>query len=59
MQKKPWLLPQQTKKTDFKTSCNAHLLLIRFDFLSIGYKIYRGEDAQVQPAPKKRTQKQG
>ena len=28
-------------------------------FLSIGYKIYRGEDAQVQPAPKKRTQKQG
>ena len=28
-------------------------------FLEIGYKIYRGEDAQVQPAPKKRTQKQG
>ena len=28
-------------------------------FLSIGYKIYRGEDAQVQPSPKKRTTKQG
>lgn len=28
-------------------------------FLSIGYKIYRGEDAQAQPAPKKRTTKQG
>jgi hypothetical protein len=28
-------------------------------FLSIGYKIYRSEDAQVQPAPKKRTTKQG
>ena len=28
-------------------------------FLSIGYKIYRGEDAQVQSTPKKRTPKQG
>jgi hypothetical protein len=28
-------------------------------FLEIGYKIYRGEDAQVQPTPKKRTPKQG
>lgn len=28
-------------------------------FLEIGYKIYRGEDAQVQTTPKKRTPKQG
>ena len=28
-------------------------------FLSIGYKIYRGEDTQVQSTPKKRTPKQG
>ena len=28
-------------------------------FLEIGYKIYRGEDAQVQSTPKKRTPKQG
>lgn len=26
-------------------------------FLEIGYKIYRGEDTQVQPTPKKRTLK--
>lgn len=28
-------------------------------FLEIGYKIYRGEDAQVKPIPKKSTPKQG
>lgn len=28
-------------------------------FLEIGYKIYRGDDAPGQPAPKKRTPKQG
>ena len=28
-------------------------------FLEIGYKIYRGDDAPVQPTPKKRTTKQG
>lgn len=28
-------------------------------FLSIGYKIYRGEDAPAQTTPKKRTPKQG
>ena len=28
-------------------------------FLSIGYKIYRGEDAKAQTTPKKRTPKQG
>lgn len=28
-------------------------------FLEIGYKIYRGEGAEVQTTPKKRTPKQG